>query len=200
MCCFIVHRTLSVYAWPVTLETCRCLDTCNISWCVYQTWTIFSTQADLVQARCCILIVMDADWYSSWCVCVRRLEAMPCVCDGYSHSSHALLPSSSGYLYIIPEHRWTMPRARSHGCTLIRRLCQLSCVTGWSIDNQELPLFGSSMKRLQSVAGNISCVYTRANIVRAKYIPGYFSSDYIRVASTLHYAITLRTLAALTWH
>ena len=44
----------------------------------------------------------------------------------------------------------------------------------------------------------ISCVYTRANIVRAKYIPGYFSSDYIRVASTLHYAITLRTLAALT--
>ena len=46
----------------------------------------------------------------------------------------------------------------------------------------------------------ISCVYTRANIVRAKYIPGYFSSDYIRVASTLHYAITLRTLAALTWH
>ena len=31
---------------------------------------------------------------------------------------------------------------------------------------------------------------TRANIARAKYIPGYFSSDYIRVASTLHYAIT----------
>ena len=45
---------------------------------------------------------------------------------------------------------------------------------------------------------DISCVYTRANIVRAKYIPGYFSSDYIRVASTLHYAMTLRTLAALT--
>ena len=43
-----------------------------------------------------------------------------------------------------------------------------------------------------------SCVYTRANIVRAKYIPGYFSSDYIRVASTLHYAMPLRTLAALT--
>ena len=50
----------------------------------------------------------------------------------------------------------------------------------------------------QKIYEDYSCVYTRANIVRAKYIPGYFSSDYIRVASTLHYAITLRTLAALT--
>ena len=46
----------------------------------------------------------------------------------------------------------------------------------------------------------ISCVYTMANIVPAKDIPGYFCSDYIRVASTLHYAMTLRTLAALTRH
>ena len=44
----------------------------------------------------------------------------------------------------------------------------------------------------------ISCVYTRANIVRAKYIPGYFSSGQIRVASTLHACtITLRTLAKI---
>ena len=31
-----------------------------------------------------------------------------------------------------------------------------------------------------------SCVYTRANLLRAKYIPGYFSSGQIRVASTPH--------------
>ena len=37
----------------------------------------------------------------------------------------------------------------------------------------------------------IRCVYTRANIVPAKNIPDYFSSDYIRVASTLHLTFPL---------
>ena len=44
----------------------------------------------------------------------------------------------------------------------------------------------------------LSCVYTRANLLRAKYIPGYFSSGQIRVASTLHaLTMTLRTLAEI---